>query len=337
MLKRRPSLRRIRGSRFAAVLISLLAAGAAGTKGALADGDQSFPASTPAPPVYSSAQAPLPIGVDYRIHPGDVLSVQVYGEPSLTQTTAVLPDGSISYPLAGRIPVGGLSTEAASTRISESLGRFVRRPSVTVTVSSAAQYTVLVLGNVKNPGKYNLRSDARVTDAIAAAGGLGPTNGDLPVARVNEPHQGEQRVSLQRLFRQGDERSNLPLGDGAEVYVTSPVTFDVEVVGAVDHPGNVTLSEGDHLSMAIARAGNSSNSSADLNNIRVTRQLTDGKTTVYTVNLYQTLEHGNMGVDIPMKKGDVVYVPQVKRHGLAGGAGASAVFLLQHLAGFPYY
>ena len=99
------------------------------------------------------------------------------------------------------------------------------------------------------------------------------------------------------------------------VYVPSPVTFNIEVVGAVDKPGEVSVSQGDHLSTAIAKAGNSANSNADLNAIRVTRDLGNGQTKVYNINLYDKLQHGDIASDIELQKNDVVYVPQAKKGG----------------------
>jgi polysaccharide export outer membrane protein len=339
MLKRRSNPYTLFFSRSLAFITALGLAISVATP-ARADDNANFSGSSPAPAISNggmqqSAMAPLPAGTNYHIHAGDQVSIQVYNESTLSETTTVLPDGGITFPLVGRIQVAGLSTEEAAHRIVGALGPYVRHPSVTVAVSQAAQYTVLVLGNVKAPGRYQVRSDARVSDAVAAAGGLGPTNGDYPNARISQNNIPTEMASLQRLFRHGDVSQNLPLSDGSVVYVMSPVSFNVEVVGAVDHPGEVEINEGDRLSMAIARAGNSTNSNADLNHVRVTRQSSTGKPIVYNVNLYEELEKGNRDVDIPLLKGDVVYVPQAKRGNAFGASGA--VFLLQHLAGFPYF
>jgi protein involved in polysaccharide export with SLBB domain len=53
----------------------------------------------------------------YLIHSGDQLNVQVYGEQTLTETVAVLADGSIDYPLIGRIVVGDKTPDQAAATI----------------------------------------------------------------------------------------------------------------------------------------------------------------------------------------------------------------------------
>src|SRR5581483_3641427 len=70
----------------------------------------------------------------YRINPGDQLNVQVFGEPTLTQTVTVLDDGTIQYPLIGKVKVGGDTPTQAASTITKSLEEYVKHPIVTVGV-----------------------------------------------------------------------------------------------------------------------------------------------------------------------------------------------------------
>jgi polysaccharide export outer membrane protein len=151
------------------------------------------------------------------IHAGDQLAVQVFGDATLTQNVMVLSDGTIDYPLVGRVPVGGHTPSDAAKILSVRLLRYVRHPIVTISIATLAQPTVLVLGDVKTPGKYQLRSDGRVTDAIAAAGGLADENGAFPDARVSNAAGQVNTVSLQQLLRQGQTQLDEPLAEGSIV------------------------------------------------------------------------------------------------------------------------
>jgi polysaccharide export outer membrane protein len=280
----------------------------------------------------TGAAASAAAGADYQIHPGDQLNVSVYGEPTLTQNTTVLPDATIAYPMIGRVSLAGQTPAQASETLRKAFAKYLRQPIVSVGVVTEGQLTIMVLGNVKTPGKYTLPYHSHVTDAIAAAGGMGLTNGDLPVARVSDS-TGARDAPLQKVLRQGDLSADVVLADNSVVYVPSPVTFVVEVMGAVDHPGEVTISEGDRLTAAIAKAGNSVNSNADLNGIRLTRNV-NGQSKVYNINLYNQLQHGDVSSDMVLQKNDVVFVPQAKK----GGQNATGTIfgLLGRIFGFGF-
>jgi polysaccharide export outer membrane protein len=200
---------------------------------------------------------------------------------------------------------------------------------VTVGVASQGSLSVLVLGNIKTPGKYALPSDSHLTDAIAAAGGLGPTNGAFPAARISVGTQGVQNVSLEKLLHDGDVSLNIPLRNDTVVYIPSPATIRVRIIGAVDRPGELEIGEGDHLSLAIAKAGTSTNSNADLNHIHITRAQANGKVSTSEVNLYRELQQGDLRADPVLQKDDVVFVPQSRHNG--GDVGSGALGLLRRL------
>lgn len=265
-------------------------------------------------PGAGAAAAVRPPAAGYQIHPGDQLNVTVYGEPTLTQKVTVLADSTIAYPMIGKVSLANQTPEQASLTLTSAFSKYLKHPMVSVAVEQEGQVTVMVLGNVKQPGKYQLPFKSHVTDAIAAAGGMGPTNGDLPVARVSDA-AGTKDEPLQAVLRGGDLTKDVPLDQNAVVYVPSPATFNVQVIGAVDHPGQVELSEGDRLTAAIAKAGNSSAANADLNNIKVTRIGPDGQAKQFSINLYNQLQKGDLASDISLQKNDVVFVPQAKKSG----------------------
>jgi polysaccharide export outer membrane protein len=279
------------------------------------------------------AAAPVAARSDdaYLIHGGDELNVIVYGEKDLTQAVTVLPSGTISYPLIGEVHVGGLTPTQAASALSTSLKHYLRQPQVSVVVVKEGPLEVLVLGNVTKPGKYELPSRSRLTDAIASAGGLGITDGDFPEARLATLHGDVKQVSLQKLLHDGDTTQNLPLGDEMTVYVPSPLTLNVQVLGAVDKPGDVTVHEGDRLSMAIARAGSGASANADLNHITVRRVAAGGVTQTMNVNLYEVLKSGDLSRDPVMQKNDLVYVPQSAGHSDRISGPASLLYSISHL------
>jgi len=269
------------------------------------------------------------IGTNYLIRAGDEVTLTTYGEPTLSppQPLRVLPGGVIDVPLVGQVVVGGKTTAAADVAVQQKLQRYIRNPKVTVAIFTVAPVEALVLGDVKLPGKYALQPPARLTDVIAAAGGLGPTDGDLPVARVQGADGKITEIPLQGLLHDGQVALNIAVQPGDEVYVPSPNLFTVHVLGAVQKPGDVELREGDNLAMAIARAGTSTAENPDLNRVTVTRLGPDGRSTTTAYNIYDVVQKGDVSKDIVMRKGDLVYVPQAPKHQNGSAFGDTLLFL----------
>lgn len=324
----------------AVALATVVAAALAASRPAAAqEADPSAPAPAPAAAApassYGSTGAIPTVGSNYKLRPGDEITLSVYGETTLSpqQPLRVLPGGAVEIPLVGEVIVGGRTPSQAGAVVARKLQRYLRDPRVTIALFTVAPIETLVLGNVRAPGKYVLTPPAKLTDVIAAAGGLGPTDGDLPDARIQSSAGGVSTVSLQKLLHDGDVALNVPVQPGDEVYVPSPNLFDVHVLGAVDKPGDVVLHEGDDIAMAVARAGTSTNANPDLNHITVTRAAADGTTSTTNVNLYEIIKGGDPSKDMKLKKGDLVYVPQGRKNGSAGGVGDALLFL-RHLVFF---
>lgn len=267
----------------------------------------------------------------YIIHPNDQLNVQVFGDPTLSQTVTVLPSGDINYPLVGSIRVAGQTPSQASATVARALKKYVRDPHVVVLVQAQGKADVLVLGGVLHPGKVELTSSGTFTDAVAAAGGLTSGAQTYNDATVTDYSGQTQKISLEKIYTDGDLSGNINVPDGSTIFIPAPAVIDVEVSGAVDHPGEIELNQGDRLSMAIAKAGDSPTSDGDLNNIHVTRAAAaGGQSQSFNVDLYQELQQGNVSKDIVLQKGDIVYVPKNK-HGLVsqnGSASSNPLYLL---------
>jgi polysaccharide biosynthesis/export protein len=266
------------------------------------------------------------VGADYKIRVGDTLTISVYNEPTLTQPALrVLPGGAVAMPLAGEVRVAGLTSGQASNVVAKALSRYLKNPSVTVAVALLGPVEVLVLGNVKTPGKYVMQPESRLTDALAAAGGLGPTDGDLPTARLQTLDGAVSQVSLQKLLHDGDTSLNAPISNEMTVYIPSLLTLNVQIFGAVDHPGDVLLHQGDRVLTALARAGTSPSLNPDLNRVTVRHIDPDGKSELKTVNVYEIVKSQDVAKDVLLQKGDIVYVPQAA-HKVNAGDVLSTIF-----------
>lgn len=109
----------------------------------------------------------------YQINPGDVLSVYVWNEDSVSQKDVLVrPDGRISMPIVGEVLVGGKTIDETKTLLSSRLSAFlIDKPVVTVSVVQLNGNTVFVLGKVARPGQFVILGRMDVTQALALAGG----------------------------------------------------------------------------------------------------------------------------------------------------------------------
>ncbi|MDA8693925.1 polysaccharide export protein [Pseudomonadales bacterium] len=110
----------------------------------------------------------------YRINAGDVLSLQVWNEPSLSsEQFSVRPDGFVSIPVVGELQAGQKTIAELQALIAEGLSRYLKdAPTVVVSILASNGNLVYVLGKVGRPGAFPINGPMDVTQALAFAGGL---------------------------------------------------------------------------------------------------------------------------------------------------------------------
>lgn len=112
--------------------------------------------------------------MEYRIGPSDVLTIRVRGHEELGQTVTVRPDGKVSFSLVGDVKAAGMTPVELQKAMETALGKFVNiiPGEVTVVVDEVRSYRVSVLGEVRDPGRFEFQIRVSVLDALAEAGGL---------------------------------------------------------------------------------------------------------------------------------------------------------------------
>jgi len=152
------------------ILPALLLAGCSSTPEVL-------PGPVPSPPDQGFAVTP---NFDYRIGPGDILRINVFGHPELssayfkssTPGTPVDGNGTISLPFLDPIPVNGDSVFQVQEKVVKGLGEYMVKPKVDVAVIEFHAHRVYVVGEVKNPGMFVLDRAITAQQALALAGGF---------------------------------------------------------------------------------------------------------------------------------------------------------------------
>jgi polysaccharide biosynthesis/export protein len=119
----------------------------------------------------SQAQAPQE-SPSYLIGPNDILSIYVWKEPELTREVTVMPDGRVSFPLAGEIVAQGQTVTQLKKSITQKLEKYVTAPEVTVIVRESKSQVIYIIGKVGRPGPYPLMSGMTILQALSTAGGF---------------------------------------------------------------------------------------------------------------------------------------------------------------------
>lgn len=188
---------------------------------------------------------------------GDTIGVQVYQSPDLTVEARVSESGVISYPLVGSVQLGGLSIAQAEARIAEALkqGGFVRVPQVNITLRQVRGNQVSVLGHVNRPGRFPLETfNTRVSDMLAAAGGVNPTGDDVLILSGLRQGQPFRRViDIPGLFLNQKSDDDVVLAGGDTLYVNKAPMF--YIYGEAQRPGPYRIERGMTVMQALAQGG----------------------------------------------------------------------------------
>jgi polysaccharide export outer membrane protein len=271
------------------VACAVPAVSAAGTTRATSAAGATPPAAPPAAAVPEQ----------YRIGAGDTIHITVYQSPDLSLDAHVNEAGDISYPLLGRVQLGGLTVNGAEARLAQALkkGEIVKDPQITITVINVRANQVNVLGQVGKPGRLPLDlANMRLTEVISLAGGVIAGAGSDTVVligrRNGQPYRHE--VDLPKIFAPGGSNDDVIVMPGDTIWVDRAP--QIYLYGEIQHPGIQRLERGETVMQAIAAAGGAT-PRGTLKGLKITRRGADGR--------LQTIEPS---MEDTLKDGDVVYI-----------------------------
>lgn len=154
----------------------------------------------------------------YRLRPSDVVEISFTVAPEFNQNLTVQPDGYVMLKDAGIIAVEGLNLEEFRDAVQKAYRGYLHDPQVAVTLKDFAHPYFVVGGQVERPGKYELRSDTTVAEAVQIAGGLTLAAKSSQVVlfrRVNDDLVETHLLDLKKMLRQKrlTEDAHLRAGD----------------------------------------------------------------------------------------------------------------------------
>jgi protein involved in polysaccharide export with SLBB domain len=168
-------------------------------------------------PAFGGERHPL-----YRLTKSDTVDVSFTFSPDFNQTLTVQPDGFVALKGAGTLLAEGLTVPQMQQAIVYAYRSFLHQPEVTVTLKDFDKPYFLASGEVARPGKYELRGDLTVNEAVAIAGGLTQQarHSQVVVFRRISAYVAESHIiDLKKMLDSRDLHEDLHLQPGDFVFV----------------------------------------------------------------------------------------------------------------------
>ncbi len=217
----------------------------------------------PAPVAAAAQQAPGPVAPadapspKYQIGAQDLLKITVLDEAELSQSYRVDTDGSITFPYIGRVPAAGSTLPELQDRIRAGLAAgYIKNPQVRVEIESYKSQSVMVGGEVRQPGKITMTGSMSVLEALAAAGSpTSSASSELTIARkrIGAENADADVIRVNWKDLQLGKGTDVALQDGDILNVPKAQTF--YITGQVRNAGSYVLEPGMTVQQAIALAG----------------------------------------------------------------------------------
>ncbi len=244
-------------------------------------------------PVLSHAQ-------EYKVGEGDILEINVYENKDLSTAVRVSSTGTIRVPLLGEITVNDLTVSQVAARIERFYSNgYLVDPQVDVFISEHRSKKAIILGQIKNPGQYELRGKVSFLEFISKAGGLTPEAGSIATIK-HSPGKGNKNelitINLEELIKKGDTHLNIPIQDNDSIYISKAETYYVS--GEVNKPDSYKYEPELTVIKAVTMAGGFSKIAAK-NKVKIIRTI-NGRETIFT----------HIKMDEPILPDDIIVVPE---------------------------
>jgi protein involved in polysaccharide export with SLBB domain len=229
----------------------------------------------------------LPASPDYVVGPGDGLSISLWGSISTRFTRTVDREGRIALPETGPLLVSGRTLSDVQQAAQQTLRNQYRDVFVDVSLSRLRTVRVYVVGDVAEPGAYDISALSTVLNALFEAGGVTP-GGSLRALKHYRGKELIEEVDTYDLLLHG-VRGDMRRLENGDTLMVPPLGAEVTVEGMVRRPavyelhGETTLEEALELAGGILPA-------AALQHIEVQRLQAHEKRTMLNVDVTPNID-----------------------------------------------
>ncbi|PYX48729.1 MAG: hypothetical protein DMG79_11055 [Acidobacteria bacterium] len=226
----------------------------------------------------------LPVGPEYVLGPGDAVSIDLWGGVSKKFIEVVDREGRISLPETGPVMVSGRSLADVQQSVQRTLRTQFRDVSADVSLAKLRTIRVYVVGDVAQPGAYDIGSLSTPLNALFSAGG--PTSrGSLRILKHLRGNQLVQDVDVYDLLLHG-VKGNLQRLENGDTVMVPPLGPEVNIEGMVRRPAIYEEKDEQSLADALSLAGGLL-PGATLRHIEVQRLVAHQKRTMLSFDIPQ--------------------------------------------------
>jgi polysaccharide biosynthesis/export protein len=287
----------------------------------------SAPATAAMPP--SGNPAMLYPGEDFKLSPGDLISVGIFQEPDYQSTVRINQEGAIQLPLLGSVPLEGLTVHEAQARIADRLrtGGFYRDPEVIIQILDTVNSTVTITGEMHVIVPVSTERSLR--DVLLTAGGL-PANASHTIKIVRQGMENPIVVNLGTDLA-SSTAANIPVRPHDIIQISRASV--VYVLGAFAHQGQIPLDQAQPLTLLQAAAlSGGINFEGRYNDLRLIRTvMKDGKPDRVLVALDIKKIRDGKADDPILQADDIVFLPTDAMKGSLKSVGSAGILSIVSL------
>jgi len=247
----------------------------------------------------------LPVGPDYVVGPGDSLSIDLWGGVSTKLVRVVDREGRVTLPEAGPLLVSGRSLGEVQQAVQRAIGTQYRDTSADVSVSRLRTVRIYVVGEVEQPGAYDISSLSTALNALVAAGGA-TSRGSLRSLKHMRGRQELEEIDAYDLLLHGVTPDAKRLENG-DTLLVPPVGPQVTVTGMVRRPAIYELNGEKTVADTLELAGGIL-SAAALRHVEVQRLEAHEKRTMLSLDLSADNSAPSQLASFRVQDGDEIHI-----------------------------
>jgi protein involved in polysaccharide export with SLBB domain len=182
---------------------------------------------------------------EYIIRPGDILEISIFGSSNLESEVSVNSDGSILIDKLGNLEIAGNTLKEARAILKQYVSQKIIGSDSSLNIRGFGSIQIYGLGNLSNPGLYELSSASKSINAIIASGGF-KNNSSLRNINIVRDGKKIQSVDLYKFLIDGDVTADSQLINGDSVVVKAAENF-ITIFGEVNRPAKYEIKPGETI------------------------------------------------------------------------------------------